>query len=397
MARAGAHTRAHRASKALVLSVVAGGLAGAAWALARSYGRDRADQLFDWDQVVGVALRSGAKGPPLDGTRRAELESDYRQILRDIAEPLRAYTGTALDVSQAEVHVLDRAQWIRTNAANLHRLFEPLEQWYRESDTLPRTRLPGIAALGRVALSGEVGMLLGYLARRVLGQYDITLLSRGPLEPGKLYFVEPNIQAVQLQLGVPHREFRLWLALHEATHAHEFEGHPWVRDYLDSTLQGYLQTMVEHLGDGNGSFASGLKAVADHLLGGQTLIEAVMTPTQREFFLRLQALMTVLEGYSTHVMSAVGSGLLPYYPEIERRVEARLRQKSAVELLFLRLTGLQLKFDQYRLGAAFVAYVERERGAGFANRLWEGPENLPTLDEIKEPARWVARMDRVAA
>lgn len=380
-----------------VLGVLLGGALGAGWVLARNYGRDRADQLFDWDQVMAVATATGARGPGFSDHTRRQLREDYQRTLRRVAEPLADYAGTGLDLADKEVHVLDRRDWIQANIANFRHLLQPLEDAWRSTVSPGRFDLPGVAALGRAALSAELGILLGYLARRVLGQYDITLLSPGPAEPGKLYFVEPNISGVQLQLGLPREEFRAWLTLHEAAHAHEFEGHPWIRGYLDDLLRQYLKSMVDQVIDGKASMLSGLGTALDRLVKGDTLIEAAMTASQRDLFFRLQALMTVLEGYSTHVMTAVGQHLIPHYELIEQRVEARQRRKGAAEILFLRLTGLQLKLEQYRLGTKFVATVEQERGRDFLHRVWDSPEALPTLDEIRTPQQWMQRMERMAA
>lgn len=389
-------TRSRSTAGPFLWGAVLGSVAGAAWVLARRYGRGRSDQLFDWDQVTAVALRTGAPGTPIDATTRREIEAAYGEVLREVAGPLAAYTGTGLNLATTEIQVLDRGDWIRANVANFRNLFEPLEQAWSEKPGEKDDGLPGITALARTAVSGEMGILLGYLARRVLGQYDITLLSPEP-DPGKLFFVEPNIQGVQMKLGLPRREFRVWLTLHEATHAHEFEGYPWIRGYMRDLLQDYLKTMAEQLLAGRLTAFSSLTAFADHLLNGESLLEAAMTPVQRELFLKLQALMTLLEGYATHLMSAVGKGLVPHYQEIENRVEARQRQRSWPEVLFLRLTGLQLKFEQYRLGTAFVAAVERERGAAFLHRVWQGPDHLPTMEEIVAPDSWIKRMEAVAA
>jgi coenzyme F420 biosynthesis associated uncharacterized protein len=371
-----------------------GGLAGAGYVLAKKYGRGRSDQLFDWDQITAVALRTGAQGAAIDPTTRREIELSYAEILREVAEPLARYTGTGLDLEHTEIRVLDRADWIRANVANFKHMFDPLEQTWKENQERGGD-LPGVAALGRGAISAEMGILLGYLARRVLGQYDITLLSPEQ-DPGKLYFVEPNIQGVQMKLGLPRREFRTWLTLHEATHAHEFEGYPWVRGYMNDLLQRYMKSMVEQLLEGK---LGGLSSVGmlESLMKGQSLIESAMTPAQREIFDKLQALMTLLEGYATHIMSAVGEGIVPHYQEIEDRVEARQHQRSFVEVLFLRLTGLSLKFEQYRLGTSFVAEVDRQRGSAFLNRVWEGPEHLPSMEEFAHPSRWIGRMETVAA
>src|SRR5205823_3813537 len=157
-----------------------------------------------------------------------------------------------------------------------------------------------------------------------------------------------------------------------------------VRDYMNNTLQTYLHSMVDHLRDGHGSLTSLLTRAIDRLSLGGTLLEALMTPYQRELVSRLQALMCLLEGYGNHVMNAVGGDLLQHYTEIERRVEARSKQKSATEQLFLRVTGLQMKLDQYRLGEAFVNHVEQTRGIEFMNQVWNGPDFLPTEQEIRE-------------
>ena len=57
--------------------------------------------------------------------------------------------------------------------------------------------------------------------------------------PGRLLFVEENIRE-SAHLGVPLGPFRTWIALHETTHAFEFEAHPWLRPYLASRLERQL-------------------------------------------------------------------------------------------------------------------------------------------------------------
>jgi coenzyme F420 biosynthesis associated uncharacterized protein len=329
---------------------------------------------------------------------QVKLEGQYREMLRQIAEPLMAYTGGQKNLSEAPVRVLDREGWVLTNIPGIRRLLAPIEEAYGDR-VEPDAQLPLVPffpadALARTALSGELGFLLGYLSRHVLGQYDIALLTGGVAEPGALYFVEPNIQATQLRLGLPGREFRLWLTLHEATHAFEFEDTPWVREYLDASLAAYLTTLVEQITDGQNLLSPGLGSLLRSVRSGDSLIEAVMSEEQRVLFWRLQALMTVLEGYATHVMNAVGQQMLTHYREISDRVEGRWQQRSSIQNWILRLTGLELKLEQYRLGDAFFDYIDRERGGDFARRIWEGPNNLPTYPELREPATWLARIQR---
>jgi len=371
--------------------------AGMVWAATRPRRQEQDAKIFDWDRVRAIALRTVPAGQRMTAQERAASEADYSRILRDITEPLLAYTGVQLAIGDIEVQALDREDWLDTNIGNFQDLLQPFEDLYRDFSTPSRFDLPAFNAMGRLAVSGEVGVLLGYLARRVLGQYDIGLLGARASEPGKLYFVEPNIRNAQRQLGLPQGEFRVWLALHEATHACEFEGHPWIREYFNTTLEEYLESVVERLRDGGGSVSGMLVRALERWSLGGNLIDALMTPRQREMVSRLQALMSLLEGYSNHIMVAVGRGMLPHLDDIEYRVEQRSRQRSPAELLFLRLTGLQMKLDQYRLGAAFVNQVTDERGPSFLNQVWEGPEKLPSEDEIRDPDRWMQRMDQVPA
>ena len=79
--------------------------------------------------------------------------------------------------------------------------------------------------------------MLAFMGQRVLGQYDIALLAAEEEEPARLLFVEENIRAAARRLGVDVDAFRTWIALHEATHAFEFEAHPWLRPYLASRVE----------------------------------------------------------------------------------------------------------------------------------------------------------------
>src|SRR5204863_9185648 len=143
-----------------------------------------------------------------------------------------------------------------------------------------------------------------------------------------------------------------------------------------------------------GSVLGGLAArMVGNLKNGQSLIEAMMSPHQRQMLSQLQALMSLAEGYSNHVMNRVGERLLPSYAEIHERVEHRQANRNQIEELFLRLTGLKMKMEQYALGEKFAARVADARDVAFLNQAWQTPEWLPTEAEIRDPDRWIATMD----
>jgi coenzyme F420 biosynthesis associated uncharacterized protein len=320
--------------------------------------------------------------------------------VQSVERPLQEYTGTVLPLAETSVEVMDRPDWIKANLANFQVLFEPVEDAYRRSLEGGRGgAAQAFSPAAQMALSSQFGLLIGYLARRVLGQYDVSLLGKEPVTGGKLYFVEPNIRALEQRMQVPPAEVRRWIVLHEATHAHEFEVHPWVRGYLNDHLRAYLKSVIEDMLPGAKQSPLGSLALrlADNLRRGHNLLNALMTPQQRQIVSQLQALMSLAEGYSNHVMNAVGRQTLPHFDAISQALERRQRNRGAIEELFLKLTGLKMKMEQYKLGEAFVDQVVAARGITFLNRAWDRPENLPTEEEIRRPPSWITRMEARAA
>jgi coenzyme F420 biosynthesis associated uncharacterized protein len=377
--------------------------AGAAtmWAVARYYGRksQSENRLIDWDRATRIAVRTCGDDADLAPTEKARLQDEYEEMVSGIEGPISQYTGTVLPLGDTAIQVMDRADWVRTNVGNFRQLFAPIEELYADTSRQSPLGTPLMADASRLFLSAQAGLLIGYLARKVLGQYDLSLLGKEPLTPGKLYFVEPNIKAIERSLKLPPTELRLWIALHEATHAHEFEVNPWVRTYLNEHLQTYLRTVVDDMRNGASPGRMGVfvSRLVNNLRQGHNFIEALMTPEQRAVLSELQALMSLAEGYSNHVMNNVGSRLLPHFDEIHAAVERRQKQRGQAEELFLRLTGLKMKMEQYALGEKFATQVADERGVEFLNRAWQAPEHLPTEDEIRTPQRWIARLEQLAA
>jgi coenzyme F420 biosynthesis associated uncharacterized protein len=137
-----------------------------------------------------------------------------------------------------------------------------------------------------------------------------------------------------------------------------------------------------------------MERVRGAIAGGEGhWLERIMTPGQRDTFNRTQALMSLLEGYSNHVMNAAGERILPNFTEIHDRFERRGERRSGIERAIMRLTGLDLKMEQYAAGERFADAVIARRGREFLNRVWTGPELLPALAEIRDPDQWMARIE----
>ncbi len=380
----------------LGIGLLAGAALGAAWinAKQRQYAKQGAPSLVDWNRVQTIA-RQIIKEEEAAPDWHENWKGYYREMVARCYPVITAEIGRDLPVPVDSIQAFTRNEWIDANIANFKELFQPIEAIYGRMQTTSSLGTALMGDLNQTLLSGQVGVLLGYLARRVLGQYDLSLLGKEPVTAGRLYFVEPNISAVQNELGLDPDDFRLWIALHETTHAYEFEAYPWVREYFNSMLEeyfGYLSNDLTNVASGIGGLKSIIDRARSNANNGDSWIEVVMSAEQRVLFSKLQALMSIIEGYSNYIMNAVGERLLPTYADIKERVEQRATRRSSVEKLFVRITGLALKMEQYRLGESFIDAIVAEHGIAVANRVWEGPEMLPTLDELRNPKSWVVRI-----
>jgi len=371
--------------------LVGGLLAFGASVASREIMRRAGTRLIDWEAVRDIAHRRlGDAAAPMPPRQRAAAEAFYRSTLLRIEPIVAEEIGSELPAALETPAVVDRLQWVDLNLATFRVLFERIERTLLEQQTGPDTAGRAMSRwVNRTLGNQQLGFMLAFLGRKVLGQYDVSLLAAGPTR-GRLHFVEPNIVGTAGMMRIPLDEFRTFIALHEATHAFEFEAHPWLRPYFADLVGRTVESLAAESG--------GLMERMREAVGGEGhWLERIMTPGQRETFAQTQALMSLLEGYSNHVMNAAGARILPNFTEIHDRFERRGERRSAVERAIMRLTGLDLKMEQYAAGERFADAVIRDRGRAFLNRVWTGPEMLPTLDEIRAPELWIRRIDGAAS
>jgi coenzyme F420 biosynthesis associated uncharacterized protein len=387
-------------SRLLGLGLLAGAALGLMWVNTRQryYAKHGVPGLIEWERARRMALQI-IKDEPAPAGWHAQWEAYYRDMVVRCYPLITAEMGRPLPAPVDKIDAFTRTEWIDANIANFQMLFDPIEAIYKRVQSPNSLGTVLMGDVSQTILSSQLGVLLGYLARRVLGQYDLSLLGKEPVSAGRLYFVEPNIAAVQVELGLDPDDFRLWIALHETTHAYEFEAYPWVREYFNNLLEEYFQYLSDDLLQFGGNL-TGTRGLFDRVRtnmgNGENFLEVVMSPEQRTLFTKLQALMSIIEGYSNYIMNAVGERLLPSYSMIKERVEERAARRSPIEKLFIRITGLALKMEQYRLGETFINSVVAKRGVQVANKVWEGPEYLPTLEELRNPDAWISRIESPA-
>lgn len=349
-------------------------------------------RLLDWGLAEHVAVAiSGAGGAP-EAVRAHRIERAAARAIEQVA----SYTELEPLAVLPQPELVDRAEWIRANLATFRGLSGELELRLTESVRIAEP-LRGLTRRVAGAVGGtQLGLVLGYVGRKVLGQYDVAIL--GPDRPPRLLFVGPNLTDAHARLGGDGGLFLHWIALHEATHAFQFASVPWLR--------GHLGGMVEELLDG-ATLAADLAALRENLkrmvsrpdprrlaveLRDEGLVTLVAGPAQRKLLGRLQATMAVIEGYAEHVMDAIGNELDPGYARLRDAIEAERRRRGMLDAIAVRLLGLDMKLRQYGLGKRFADFVAARSGIIGLNAVWREPAALPDRDELESPDRWLARV-----
>ncbi|MEU0159463.1 zinc-dependent metalloprotease [Streptomyces sp. NPDC006261] len=369
-------------------------------------------EMVDWNLAVATATRLVRPGPEISREEARAVVAELRRHAKASEKHVRLFTRMIPEGTEPEdtpVLVVDRAGWIKANVAGFRELLRPLLAKMESR----RPGGPGGAVLGAVGgkVTGvELGMLLSFMASRILGQYETFAPATRELPGsadggGRLLLVAPNIVHVERELDVDPHDFRLWVALHEETHRTQFTGVPWLRDHL----QGEIQTFLDETDVDPMTFLERLREAAQSLSGagrpegergeesGRSLVDIVQTPAQREVLGRLTAVMSLLEGHADFVMDGVGPEVVGSVAEIREKFQRRRAQGAGrLDQALRKLLGLDAKLRQYKDGEKFVRSVVEEVGMDGFNRVWTSPNTLPTKAEIAKPAEWVARVHRTA-
>ncbi|MGQ0743999.1 MAG: zinc-dependent metalloprotease [Acidimicrobiales bacterium] len=357
-----------------------------------------------WDVVEAVAVRVAGSEPLAASYHSASLEPDLLELTATAERMVENETGLVSARGPARIQVVDRAGWIRANMASFQRLLGAVLDRFAAARKKPAAQ-PAKAA--RAVAGAEVGALLGWMSTRVLGQYDLLMpvgarpdppaLAAGPgaaraMAGDVVYYVAPNIIALEKLYALPPRQFRLWLALHELTHRAQFTGVPWMRPYFLSLVE---TTLADIDPDPRRLLAAARRAVGEVRTGSrpldQGLVALFATPAQRLALNKVQGLMSVLEGHGDLVMGRAGSSHIPSAERFHQVLHQRRSSTGAVRLL-QRLLGLEAKLRQYAEGERFLEAIESAGGPAMVDQLWKGPEWLPDGAEIGAPAQWLARV-----
>lgn len=349
----------------------------------------------NWDAAGTIAARLVRPGPRASRDELDELVGSLRSAGEQAAGHITEITGLApidgrgvSDVPLSTVLVVDRSSWARANAQVFSRL-------------VPGTLHPQSSSPAGYVGAAQVAGVLALLSGKVLGQFD-PFTSEGPR--GRLFLVAPNILTVEREMAAEPADFRLWVALHEQTHALQFAAAPWLAEHLRERASRLLELTKQADDDGApgglGDLVERVTRVLSEALrdGGSSLdsgpaLAGVLGREQAEVVKEVGAVMALLEGHADVTMDAVGPGVVPSVAAIRSRFETRRGAVgSPLQRVLRRLLGLDAKLAQYRDGAAFVRAVEKRAGTNAVNAVFSGPDALPSPREIADPRAWVRRV-----
>ena len=310
------------------------------------------------------------------------------------AERITEVTGLQPATPLPAPEWVDRGGWAVANLSSTAGLLDPLLEGVGE----------GLGVLGGPARTGvsylasaEIGVLLGLVGRRVLGQYELSLLD--PSVPARLLFVGPNIDAVALGMDVDRDELADWVIFHEVTHSVQFAGVPWLREHISGLLGellGELEIKVDPRALAKIPTGADLRALADAVRDGGLAL-AVVGPSKRGLLERVQAIMALVEGHAEWTMDAAARDVLPSLDRLRSSLDARRRDRPPALRLLDKLLGLELKLRQYQEGRAFCDAVVAAAGVSAMHDAWRSPEDAPTALELRDPGLWLARHGLQAA
>lgn len=337
---------------------------------------------------TGVAIKVARRlaSDPMEGSYLLQdLARSFGDLVAE-AEPLVAEEAGFGPPTPARARVLSRSEWAEANISSTVKLLTPLLEKVEAKVPAVVEGSPG--ALARKAygsfLGAQLGGVLGFVSQRVLGQYELDQANAGDV-----WFVGPNVVITERRFGFVPRDFRLWVAVHELTHRAQFEGNPWLRGYFHGSVGELLSSLeLQPIP----LLERALKAVRAPADGPDPIGIRLLDPHQREIFDRLQALMSTVEGHGNFVMDRVGAERIPTQPRMRRTLSGSSSMDGPLGKILRRLLGLDLKKLQYEEGQRFFDAVFAAAGRAGVRAAFADAGSLPSLDELRDPDSWLARV-----
>ena len=321
-----------------------------------------ADTSVDWELARQVATKIGDRNSAVSSYHYATLSPDFERFTAQAEELVAETTGLISQMGNARGRVADRPMWIDANIESFQRLLKPLSKKLVNSDTSL------LKEFGSKASGAEMGMLLGWMSGRVLGQYDLLIIEdENPEDQDIVYYVGPNVLAIEKKYGFPPEEFRLWLALHECTHRAQFTGVPWLRDHF----LGLVNKTLEAVDPDPEMLRDAVKRIVEAKKTGEDIFEdgglptLFTTPEQRETLNQISGMMSLLEGHGDVTMDRAGAGHVTNADVFAKHSELDETQRGASLEYSKRSLALKRNLTNTKQGKILLKKLKLQVGLNF--------------------------------
>ena len=341
-------------------------------------------------QVAGaVAGRGGAERASADEARSLDdgvhdaevMVAGYSRLA--LVEPIRSATMTRSEWASS---TLEAWGWILGRLAQ--RFTGELTKLGAED---AQSMQAAMGQVGPLLMGLQAGTLVGQLSQEVLGRYDLPIPRD---DDGRLIFVAANVRKVIEDYGFDATTFYRWLALHEVARHAVVVASPWVDRYMRSLLGDIVDAIEIDTGDLERRFmelqSKGMDALQEG--GADTSVPLVPTDRHRRALDRLHAFVALREGYAAHVSDAVIAQVAPGHERVEEGMRRHRLSPSEGQSLLQSVLGVSVDRALETSGATFCAAIVELKGIQALNRVWEAPDNVPTIAEIKDPFAWIDRV-----
>ncbi len=261
--------------------------------------------------------------------------------------------------------------------------FDPMAQLF---GNLPQV-------LGPFLFGMQAGSMVGQLAYRALGQYDLPMPRP---RRDELMMVSDTIDSFARDWTLAADDVRLWVCLREVT-SNAVLGRPHVQARLDRLIGNYVgafhpnpQSLEDRLSQFDPTDLSALQAAFGD---PETLLGELQTDEQRRLQVPLRSLLAAVAGYVDHIMDTVGRRLIASYGPLTEALRRRRLEENGGTRVIGQMFGVALDEASYERGQAFVRGIVERAGTEGLERLWQSERELPTPAELDAPGLWLARID----